>query len=108
MHFWPIAKDVKAVMVLGCGSTRKGSGLSSKPRARCSSERTCPPGRDSVEAQSGNRETRRPSDPAQWNGDVPGTYVLDKPARIHDLRGHMHVRGKYQIVEAIYPDGRER
>ena len=35
-----------------------------------------------------------------------GTYVLDKPARIHDLRGHMHKRGKYQMVELIYPDGR--
>ena len=35
-----------------------------------------------------------------------GTYVLDKPARIHDLRGHMHKRGKYQMVEVIYPDGR--
>jgi hypothetical protein len=31
---------------------------------------------------------------------------MDKPARIHDLRGHMHLRGKYQIVEAVYPDGR--
>ena len=35
-----------------------------------------------------------------------GTYVLDAPARIHSLRGHMHSRGKYQMVEAVYPDGR--
>jgi hypothetical protein len=35
-----------------------------------------------------------------------GTYVLDKPARIHDLRGHLHLRGLYQVVQAIYPDGR--
>ena len=35
-----------------------------------------------------------------------GTYVLDQPARIHSLRGHMHSRGKYQMVEAVYPDGR--
>ena len=35
-----------------------------------------------------------------------GTYVLDQPARIHSIRGHMHSRGKYQVVEAVYPDGR--
>ena len=34
------------------------------------------------------------------------TYLLDRPARIHDLRGHMHQRGQYQMVEAVYPDGR--
>ncbi|MBM4184223.1 MAG: cytochrome c [Gemmatimonadetes bacterium] len=35
-----------------------------------------------------------------------GVYVLDRPARIYSIRGHMHLRGKYQIIEAIYPDGR--
>ena len=25
---------------------------------------------------------------------------------MHSIRGHMHLLGKYQIVEAIYPDGR--
>ncbi len=35
-----------------------------------------------------------------------GVYVMDRPARIHSLRGHMHLRGKYQIIEAVYPDGR--
>jgi hypothetical protein len=35
-----------------------------------------------------------------------GVYVMDKPARIHSIRGHMHLRGKYQIIEAVYPDGR--
>ncbi len=34
-----------------------------------------------------------------------GTYVLDQPARIHSIRGHMHSRGKYQVLEAVYPDG---
>ena len=35
-----------------------------------------------------------------------GVYVLDRPARIHSVRPHMHLRGKYQVIEAIYPDGR--
>ena len=37
---------------------------------------------------------------------VRGIHVLRQNARAHSLRGHMHFRGKYQIVEAIYPDGR--
>ncbi|MBL4820830.1 MAG: hypothetical protein JKY98_07555, partial [Gammaproteobacteria bacterium] len=35
-----------------------------------------------------------------------GTFVLEKNARIHSIRGHMHLRGGYQMMEAIYPDGR--
>jgi hypothetical protein len=35
-----------------------------------------------------------------------GVYVMDRAARIHSVRGHMHLRGKYQIIEAVYPDGR--
>ena len=61
---------------------------------------------------------RRPEDP-QLGGSQPdlvipphslavlrGTHVLDRPIRVHSLRGHMHLRGKHQIVEAVYPDGR--
>ncbi len=36
---------------------------------------------------------------------IRGAHVLDRPAMIHSIRGHMHMRGKYQILEAIYPDG---
>ena len=35
-----------------------------------------------------------------------GYHVLDRPAMVNGLRGHMHLRGKYQLVEVIYPDGR--
>jgi len=35
-----------------------------------------------------------------------GVHVLKRPTRIHSIRGHMHLRGKAQAVEAIYPDGR--
>jgi mono/diheme cytochrome c family protein len=35
-----------------------------------------------------------------------GVWVVQRPTRIHSVRGHMHLRGKYQMVEAIYPDGR--
>jgi hypothetical protein len=35
-----------------------------------------------------------------------GHFVLDENVRVHSLRGHMHLRGGYQMMEAIYPDGR--
>ena len=37
---------------------------------------------------------------------LKGVHVLDRPAMMHSVRGHMHLLGKYEIVEAIYPDGR--
>jgi len=35
-----------------------------------------------------------------------GNFVLEGNARVHSVRGHMHLRGGYQMMEAIYPDGR--
>ena len=34
-----------------------------------------------------------------------GITVLDRNIRVHSIRGHLHLRGKNQIVEAVYPDG---
>src|SRR5690606_5184201 len=44
--------------------------------------------------------------PPHGTAMLQGTWVVQKPTRIHSIRGHMHLRGKYQIIEAIYPDGR--
>ncbi len=35
-----------------------------------------------------------------------GIYTVEQPTRMHSIRGHMHLRGKAQSLEAIYPDGR--
>ena len=35
-----------------------------------------------------------------------GIHKLERNARVHSLRGHMHLRGGYQMMEVIYPDGR--
>jgi hypothetical protein len=35
-----------------------------------------------------------------------GVHVLTQALRLNSIRGHMHMRGKYQTIEAIYPDGR--
>ena len=51
-----------------------------------------------------------------WAGDIvipphsikvqQGVHVLKRPALLSSFRPHMHMRGKEQSVEAIYPDGR--
>ncbi len=38
---------------------------------------------------------------------LQGRWLVQRPTRIHSIRGHLHLRGKYQIIEAIYPDGRQ-
>ena len=35
-----------------------------------------------------------------------GVHVLSRNVRLNSIRGHMHMRGKYQTMEAVYPDGR--
>ena len=51
-----------------------------------------------------------------WAGDIvipphsvkvqQGVHVLNRPVLIQSFRPHMHMRGREQSVEAIYPDGR--
>jgi len=51
-----------------------------------------------------------------WAGDLllpphsvksqQGVRVLDRPALITSFRPHMHMRGRAQSLEAVYPDGR--
>ncbi len=51
-----------------------------------------------------------------WAGDIvipphsiraqQGTHVLKGPAMVTSFRPHMHMRGREQSLEAIYPDGR--
>jgi mono/diheme cytochrome c family protein len=52
-----------------------------------------------------------------WAGDIhipphsvraqQGTHVMDRPVLISSFRPHMHMRGREQTLEAIYPDGRK-
>ena len=51
-----------------------------------------------------------------WAGDIvlpphsvkvqQGVHVMDRPVMVSSFRPHMHMRGREQSVEAIYPDGR--
>jgi mono/diheme cytochrome c family protein len=50
-----------------------------------------------------------------WAGDIvippnsirvqQGVHVIDRPVMITSFRPHMHMRGRAQSIEAIYPDG---
>ena len=126
MHLFPIDRDVNAVLNLGFwlypegetpefqtpgeviheASQSTGFGHEVASNAGFGPDRGSGGGRGGVSSE--------PQFPRQVDLLIPphstvtfrGVYVMDKPARIHSLRGHMHLRGKYQIIEAIYPDGR--
>jgi len=44
--------------------------------------------------------------PPHGTSTQQGVHVLQRAVRLNSIRGHMHMRGKYQTMEAIYPDGR--
>ena len=43
--------------------------------------------------------------PPHGRAVTQGFHVLDENTRIHSCRGHMHLHGAAQSMEAIYPDG---
>ena len=53
----------------------------------------------------GTRESRLDIPPHQVSV-IQHQQVLVAPARIENFQPHMHMRGKAQTLEAIYPDGR--
>ena len=69
-----------------------------------------------LETQGEVRFTADQGGDMPWAGDIvipphsfktqQGIHVLDRPVLMHSFRPHMHMRGKEQSVEAIYPDGR--
>ena len=103
MHFFPIGQEVEdAVLKLGMWFYPEGE----EPRFQTTGQRT------------GFRAdvATNPAVGLPWGNDLvipphgtlmlQGTIVLKQPARIRNVRGHMHLRGKYQSLEAIFPDGR--
>ncbi len=43
--------------------------------------------------------------PPHGRAVTQGFHVLQEHTRIHSCRGHMHLRGASQSMEAIFPDG---
>lgn len=115
MHYFPFGEVVDAHLEVGVWLYPKDE----VPRWMTAGEQHLDSSMGTQDGASQIRiQGRRPTDP-QMRGSQPdllipphslsslrGTHVLDRSVRIHSLRGHMHLRGKHQIVEAVYPDGR--
>lgn len=125
MHLYAIDKDVDAVLQLGFWLYPKdapptyraagadgfscsqwtGHGFESDPLP----ERFGPNLRGGPRGITTDPQIARQGDlllpPNSW-ATYRGVYVMDRPARLEIARAHMHLRGRYQILEAIYPDGR--
>ena len=126
MHLFPIDRDVDAVLQLGFwlypegeepefetpGEVIHEASQSTGFGHETLSESGYGPARGAGGGRGGT--SSEPQFPRQVDLLIPphstatyrGVYVLDRPARIHSVRGHMHLRGRYQVIEAIYPDGR--
>jgi hypothetical protein len=108
MHFFPIGKDIDAVMQVGLWFYPEGE----RPKYETPGQVQFRADQSTGATASGSGISQviaRRSDlliPPNGHAMYQGTYVLKRAARIHDLRGHMHQRGMYQVVQAIYPDGR--
>ncbi len=126
MHLFPIERDVDAVLQLGFwlypegerpefetpGEVLHEASQSTGFGHQASSTSAYGPDRGIGGGRGGT--SSEPQFPRQVDLLIPpnstatykGVYVMDRPARIHSVRGHMHLRGKYQVIEAVYPDGR--
>jgi len=106
MHLFPIGHEVEAIVQWGIWFYPKGQ----EPRWETDGEVQFRADQSTGFEHNGNPVARRADLLIPPNGQamLQGAYVLDKPARIHSIRGHMHLKGKYQVVQAIYPDGRRQ
>ena len=96
LHLFPIDEDVEAVMAVGMWFYPLGE----EPEF-------VTPGEQLFRADAGYKV--RANDliiPPNGTAMLQGIHVLSQPARIHSVRAHMHLRGKYQMLEALYTDGR--
>jgi hypothetical protein len=101
LHLFPMGKEVDVVMQWGVWFYPKGE----KPKYETRGEVQVA----SHHGPDWGTGTLRAHDlllPPNSTTMTQGTRVLDKPWRIHSVRAHMHLRGKYQTLEAIYPNGK--
>jgi len=99
LHLYPIGREVTARMEMGLWLYPEGE----RPRYATADETSFNSG------ESASIGLPRYTDmliPPGGYQELRGTFVLKENARVHSIRGHMHLRGGYQMMEAIYPDGR--
>ena len=114
MHLWPLPdQDVDVILQVGLWFYPKGE----KPKYDTEGEVLFQVSQGTRTGEAKNGGPQAASDPQLVTHSdllippnsmamVRGIHVLRQNARVHSLRGHMHFRGKHQIVEVIYPDGR--
>ena len=99
MHLYPIGEEVEAKVQLGIWLWPEGQ----EPKYATQDERSFNTG------ESASLRLPRYTDmliPPGGYQELRAYFVLDQNVRVHSIRGHMHLRGGYQMMEAIYPDGR--
>jgi hypothetical protein len=96
MHMFPIERDVDAVLQVGLWLYPEGE----VPRFETIGEEQF--SMNNLSGQENNALIIPPHGKVTYRG----SFQLAESARLHSLRGHMHMRGAYQIVEVVYPDGR--
>ena len=123
MHFFPIGEEVENAHIM-VGVWLYPAGERPEFEAEFTSFLTDPianrtvlrqpspcweqPARIPLDSPECNVQTRLTDLALPPNGTATqqGVHVLARSARLNSMRGHMHMRGKYQTMEAIYPDGR--
>lgn len=99
LHLYPIGEEVEAKVQLGIWLWPEGE----TPKYATRDETSFNSG------ESASIGLPRYTDmliPPNGYQELRAYFVLRENARIHSIRGHMHLRGGYQMMEAIYPDGR--
>jgi hypothetical protein len=113
MHYYPINEDVEATLVIGLWfhDQKPPNAAQGEVQLMISQGTMC--GFVAWQDTDGTR-CKDPQLTGQADVLLPpnslttmrGVVTLPKNVRIHSLRGHMHFRGKYQVAEVVYPDGR--
>ena len=99
LHLYPIGQEVTARLQIGVWLYPEGE----RPKYATEDERSHNSG------ESRSLGLPRYTDlliPPNGYQELRAHFVLDRNVRVHSIRGHMHLRGGYQMMEAIYPDGR--
>jgi mono/diheme cytochrome c family protein len=116
MHYFPSGEEIEAFLEVGLWFFPEGV----TPRFETAGEQHLDASQGTAWGASEIRvQGRNVREYPQMRGSQPdilippnslamnrGTVVTDRPMRLHSIRGHMHLRGKHQIVEVVYPDGR--
>jgi hypothetical protein len=98
VHYFPIGQEVKdAYIEVGLWFYPEGE----EPRLKTIGDKSV----SSIRQVAGD-VAQELTIPPNSTAITQGIHVLKNPVRIHSIRGHQHLLGTSQAIEAVYPDGR--